>query len=471
MTSLPDVIEFRCQRCGRCCKWGGPSLSATKNDIKRWRKEGRKGIDKTIEFAYKTVPYYHKVFDKTGIKPQDIKDVDDLEKIPILTKDVIRKNKVDLISRARNIVSVRLTSGTTGSRLPIYVSREERLARELWARLMSKTMKKDERKRVVLNIVFRRGMVSTAFPMPFLMITIPYILDDPNRLIFLLDELFRKHPLGGEEEKVSVLVLPLPWIIKNITYDLKSRNIDPGKLGIELVLCSGGHITQALRKFVEKKWKAKLIGGYSMAEVCGNAVECYLNPSIYHFDISMIPEVLDIHSKERLSHNQEGALVLTTLYPFQQAMPLIRYWTNDTAELSNEPCECGFWGYSIKKFIGRAEYCIDISNILPFVKKRRIFSYVDVLEVLDNIPELDSRKLRIENIQFDDKSITIKISVELVRHIDLERSNQIVEEIQYGLQEAYKEWNELFREGKIKFHIELLPPFYVMRTRGGYFYI
>lgn len=48
--SLPDLICFICHRCGKCCDWGGPSLSATKNDIKRWKKEGREDILRYVEF-------------------------------------------------------------------------------------------------------------------------------------------------------------------------------------------------------------------------------------------------------------------------------------------------------------------------------------------------------------------------------------------------------------------------------------
>ena len=62
--SLPELMGFKCLRCGRCCLWGGPTLSATRNDIKRWRRGKRHDILKYVDFLYvRTCPKCKKAFE------------------------------------------------------------------------------------------------------------------------------------------------------------------------------------------------------------------------------------------------------------------------------------------------------------------------------------------------------------------------------------------------------------------------
>lgn len=439
---------------------------ASAQDVKLARDEiQRRLLRQTTKFSYETIPYYRKLFNNIGLKPGDIRNESDLIKIPILRKDDIKRNLADLISRTVNVVSMKRTSGTTDYPLPIYLSSEEIRARELLNMIVLRLA--GQERRLFLRIEFLRGVMAQTPKTPFFMINIPYMLDDPYRVVFLMDELLREHSIFDKDDKISVMSLPVPWVIEQITDDLEKIKVDPKKLGIKLIACSGGSVTRHLREFVKEKWNAEIIGGYSMAEVCGNAVECPLS-SMHHFDLTVIPEVLDFDSGERVSYGEEGILTLTTLYPFQQAMPLLRYWTDDIVMLTDDECECGFNGISIKKLIGRKEYCIDLRKVLAGHIKPKFLSYLDVLEVVDDIPETNPRQIKIKHLSRAGKCI-IKISVVLNHEITKARATEISERIKQHIKKVYREWVEFFDDDKIKISVELLRSFYVIRSRGGFF--
>lgn len=439
----------------------------SEKDIKEAKSEiQRRLLKQTIKFAYETIPYYSKLYRKNGLTPDNVNDLNDLSKLPILTKQDVQQNLPEMLSRKVNIISMKLTSGTDtmGIQSPVYISAEEIRSRESMLSLMSKLG--GQPSKLCLRLVFRRGAMSQTPKTQHFMITWPYILDDPNRIVLVMDELLREHPIYGKKCKVTTLILPVPWVIKDITYELQKINVNPKEFGIKEILCSGGHVTRHLREFVRQIWGAEIYNAWSMVEVCGSAVECNLH-SMYHFDLTMIPEVLDPDSKEPVGYGEEGVLTLTTLYPFQQAMPLIRYWTNDLVILSNEACPCGFKGISIKKYIGRKEYCPDLRGILPSYVKRKFFSYIDFLEVIEAIPEV-SNLMKITS-HYDSSSLTIKISVVLRRNLTREKTYEITKTIEERLMETYNEWRAYFENGKIKILVELLPSFYMFRTVGGFF--
>ena len=88
-------------------------------------------LSKLLNHAYENVPYYRRVFDKRSLKPKDIKNFDDLKKLPYLTKDDVRKNLKDLI--ARNILKEDMkyvtTGGTSGEPLGFYIERKTNIIR------------------------------------------------------------------------------------------------------------------------------------------------------------------------------------------------------------------------------------------------------------------------------------------------------------------------------------------------------
>ena len=88
-------------------------------------------------------------------------------------------------------------------------------------------------------------------------------------------------------------------------------------------------------------WGATFFSAYSCTEVRGEAIECPLDPTIYHPSPCMIAEVLDLRTMQPVGDGGVGEVALTGLYPFQSCMPMIRYRPGDLAQLFRRPCKCG----------------------------------------------------------------------------------------------------------------------------------
>jgi len=123
-----------------------------------------------------------------------------------------------------------------------------------------------------------------------------------------------------------------------------------------------------------------------MTEMAGAHARCLLT-GWYHFDLFAIAEFVHPVTERAVAAGEEGVAVLTSLYPFQQAQPLLRYWTGDVFTVREGECPCGFAGTS-GFFRGRLSECIDVSDVIPAGFGPRLVGPADVLEVLHRFPQL-----------------------------------------------------------------------------------
>jgi phenylacetate-coenzyme A ligase PaaK-like adenylate-forming protein len=123
-----------------------------------------------------------------------------------------------------------------------------------------------------------------------------------------------------------------------------------------------------------------------MAEVVGSHRRCPYTGR-YDFDFMAFAEFLHPETKEPVAEGEEGVLVLTSLHPFQQAQPLVRYWTGDVFTRHAPPPEAGAVPAS-GTFRGRAHECIAAGDVVRGGMRPRLLGSADVLEVLQAVPEL-----------------------------------------------------------------------------------
>ena len=418
-------------------------------------------IRQTIEHAYSRIPYYNYLFKDLNIDLSNLErsnSIEYLKKIPILTKDMLVSQTKDFVNPYVHIVSIKNTSGTTlyGEQLGIYISQEELKAIHSYNYLEYEALRQTtEDLEITLRITVRRQGVSP-IP-PNLVIVVPYLLEDTNRIVSIMTELRRNHYIPNcIHNRVSIINLPTPWIGRLITKELIERNYDLKSLKIKAITSSGGHASQSLRKYIKELWNADFYSSYNMAEVCGSATECQYHNG-YHFDIKIYPTAFEPFTKKIVPYGEEGVLVLTTLYPFQQANPLLNYWTNDIVVLTDNECKCGYKGITISKFIGRVEYCKYFGDLLDKTAKKKWFSYIDVLEVIDEIPELifDRARFKIE-YKKTTNNYEIIIKVCLACEISKERENEIRDFLISGIEKRYLEWKNLFSSKEICINIDFI---------------
>jgi len=303
-------------------------------------------LKKMIDHAYKNVHYYTTLFNKIRLAPNDIKNIDDLKKIPILEKQIIREHRDEFI--AKNIPKRKLipyaTGGTTGSPLTLYVTKDaiqynfacgetrtkywagvkygDRLATFLGKLIVPPCTQKPPFWRY--NKAYNQILFSS-FHMNEQ--NLDYYIEEFNR--------FKPEILQGY---VSTVYIFAKYILN---HHIKVSSPTA-------ILLSSETLFDWQRKEIEKAFGSKIYNGYSLAEFVVFISECE-NGSLH-----MSPEYGITEFKKILNEKNKYEIIGTTL--FNYAMPLIRYKTGDIVTLSDEKkCPCGRQLPMVESIEGRSD--------------------------------------------------------------------------------------------------------------------
>lgn len=311
-------------------------------------------LRKIVKHAYDSVPLYRKKFDAVGIKPEQIKTIEDLSKIPCVTKNEIRQNVNDAVSKYYKIDSLRVlsTSGSTGEPLRVLISKEEdgfRKAKHLRANYNCGHKPFDRWLTVTSPSHFgevgpfqkRLNFYSPKFVSVFW---------DTNEQLSTIEN-YKPAVLDGYS---SSLVLLAREVKKTRTLKKNPR-----------IIFGGAELTdETSRKTIEETFKAPFYDQYATIEFERMAWQCPAREG-YHIDAdTMILQFIDSHGDE-VSSGESGQIICTSL--FNYAMPFIRYVVGDVGVYSDEQCSCGRTLPLMNKIEGR-------SDALLFLPRGRILS-------------------------------------------------------------------------------------------------
>ncbi|MGS2724294.1 phenylacetate--CoA ligase family protein [Porticoccus sp. GXU_MW_L64] len=296
-----------------------------------------KMLSRIIKHAYQTVPYYNKLFKDNKLQPDDIKSLEDLPKIPVLTKDIIKKNFNELWSRdfhRKSLVDGH-TSGTTGTPLEVLYDKRmmgmtyaamdrqyrwagvnfnrfgDRIATLRGNIIVPLSQKKPPYWR--LNAVHNQLYLSNFHLSPE---TLPHYLKKLNR--------FKPKVIDGYPSSLYVLA----------KYMLNQNETLP----IDAILTSSETLYDFQRCAIEKAFSCKVFDYYGHAERVIFAGECEYHSGHHIFPEYGIAEIVD-RDNFPVGPGEEGMMIGTTLQNF--GMPLIRYVTNDRTGIKVEDCACG----------------------------------------------------------------------------------------------------------------------------------
>jgi len=291
-------------------------------------------LRKLVKHAYQTVPYYQEVFKKNKLVPNDIQSLDDLYKIPILTKDDIKQNFKQLLSAEvpRRLVRLGHTSGTTGSPLQVAYDINTCVAHHAadwrqknWAGLEYGQPYASLQGRLIVPLsqkkppFWRKNYINNQLFLSSFHLTeanLPYYFEKLEK-----DKI---QYLEGYPSNIYILALYLNKI--NAIFPLKA------------ILTSSETLFAFQRQVIEKAFNCKIFDFYGMAERVVFATECDQHQG-HHLNLDYgITEFLD-NDNQPVSCGELGHIVATSLHNF--AMPLLRYKTNDSCALMHDSCSCG----------------------------------------------------------------------------------------------------------------------------------
>jgi phenylacetate-CoA ligase len=293
------------------------------------RKMQTKKLRAIVEHAYRNVPFYRRKFDSARVKPNDIRTIEDLTKIPISTKSEIRSASLSEVVAGnidlRKCVK-RTTSGSTGAPLTVFVdSKAADFEDAVWTRTyLENGLKLQDRMLVIHDPRSRRVSKSIGLIQHFGIMRRKYvsIFEDVEQKSRLIEE-YKPQSIKGYASSLAILA------------DFgrqKSAHVHP-----RLIFSGAELLDNQTRKFISSFFEAEVFDNYACNEFSLLAWECREHMG-YHMNVdSVIMEFVD--DGQPVSPGERGEIVCTGLA--NCAMPFIRYRLDDVGVPGREPCSCG----------------------------------------------------------------------------------------------------------------------------------
>ena len=323
------------------------------------RKLQDEKLVKQVKHVYEHVACYREKMDAAGVKPEDIHGVEDLHKLPFLTKDDLRDNYPFglLAVPKKDCVRIQSTSGTTGRRVvAFYTQHDVDLWEECCARaLVAAGATNDD----VCQISYGYGLFTGG---PGLnggshklgCLTLPMSSGNTDRQIqFMMD-------LG------ATVLCCTPSYAAYIGESLKERGIAPEDNPLKAGIFGAEPWTEEMRQGIEKSLGIKAYDIYGLTEISGPGVsfECAEQQGMHINEDHFIAEIINPETGEVLPEGTKGELVFTCLD--KEAFPLLRYRTRDICVLSRKKCSCGRTFIRMTKPMGRSDDMMIIRGVNVF---------------------------------------------------------------------------------------------------------
>jgi phenylacetate-CoA ligase len=309
-------------------------------------------LNRLLDHAYKNVPYYTKVFDEREIKPQDIKNLSDLKKLPNLTKDIVRNNLEDLVAKNydRKKLKYDTSGGTTAMPMGFYVDSKLGNAREcafisiLWDRAGYSA------KKINRNVIIRGNMPKNGL--------YQYKGRDLILSSFKMTEENMQHYIELIQAFKPDFIQAYPSSIHLLSRYILRNNISLSIHKLKYILCSSENLYEDQRPDIEKAFGVRVYNFYGHSEHACIAGGCEQS-SYFHIQSEYgYTEIINECGQDVCCEDEVGEIVATGFNNY--AMPFIRYKTGDLVVNSNQKCNCGRNYRLIKNIEGRKqEFLVD----------------------------------------------------------------------------------------------------------------
>ena len=314
---------------------------------------------KQVKHVYENVPYYRDLMDKKGVKPEDIKGIDDLHKLPFLTKADLRDAyPYGLLAKPlKDCVRIQSTSGTTGRRVvAFYTQNDINLWEDCCARAITAVGGTNED---VCQVAYGYGLFTGG---PGLnggshkvgCLTLPLSSGNTERQIQFMMDLN------------ATILCCTPSYAAYIGESLKEMGYTPENIPLKAGIFGAEPWTEEMRQGIEKSLGIKAYDIYGLTETSGPGVafECSEQSGMHVNEDHFYAEIINPETGEVLPEGEKGELVFTSLD--KEAFPLLRYRTRDICVLSRKKCSCGRTLVKMAKPMGRTDDMLIIRGVNVF---------------------------------------------------------------------------------------------------------
>jgi phenylacetate-CoA ligase len=329
---------------------------ASREQLTAWQNER---LCKQVKNVWDNVPYYRKKMEEKGLTPDDIKGIDDLHKLPFLSKEDLRiAYPYGLMARPlKDCVRIQSTSGTTGKRVvAFYTQHDIDLWEECCARAITAAGGTDED---VCQVSYGYGLFTGG---PGLnggshkvgCLTIPTSSGNTQRQIMFINDLS------------ATILCCTPSYAAYLGETMKEMGMSPEDIPLKAGIFGAEAWSEEMRRDIEATLGIKAYDIYGLTELSGPGVsfECSAQNGMHINEDHFIAEIIDPDTGEVLPKGSVGELVFTSIT--KEAFPLLRYRTKDICQLNYEPCPCGRTHVRMRKPMGRSDDMLIIRGVNVF---------------------------------------------------------------------------------------------------------
>jgi phenylacetate-CoA ligase len=327
-----------------------------------------------VRRVYERVPFYRQAFDRVGVRPEDIRTLDDIRRLPWTRKTDLRDHyPFGLFAVPRDqVIRLHASSGTTGKPTVVGYTRADL---SVWAEVCARCLAAGGgRPGDVFHNAYGYGLFTGGLGMHYGaelmgMTVVPVSGGNTERQLLLIQDFQPR------------VIACTPSYMLTLAEAALARGLDLRRLSLRYAVLGAEPWTEEMRGHIERLLPVRAVNIYGLSEVIGPGVsnECVEAQHGSHiFEDHFLVEVLDPASGEPLPAGTPGELTFTTLT--KEALPVLRYRSGDLASLDPAPCSCGRTHVRMSLVIGRADDMLIIRGINVFPSQ--------VESVVGQFPEL-----------------------------------------------------------------------------------
>lgn len=310
--------------------------------------------------VYDQVPYYQNAFKERGMHPDDIKTLNDLQKLPLTDKETLRVNyPFDMfVLPMKQVKEIHASSGTTGR--PTVVAYSERDIK-IWSEVMERSIRAagGNEEDIVQNAygygLFTGGLGVHYGALQLGATVVPVSAGGSMRQLKLMQDF-----------QTTILTCTPSYAIF-LAEIADSHGIDPRSTSLRIGLHGAEPWSEGMRKEIEDLWDIKAYDIYGLSEIIGPGVasECVGQDGLHIWADHFLPEILNPETGKPVPEGEDGMLVITTLT--KEATPFLRYATKDIVSITYEKCPyCGRTLPRISRVKGRTDDMLIIRGVNVF---------------------------------------------------------------------------------------------------------
>jgi len=336
--------------------WYEASECANRDGLEKLQLERLKGL---IERVYRQVPFYRKRFEEAGLRPEDIRSLEDLPKIPFTTKADLRESyPFGLFAVPMDeIIRIHASTGTTGKPTVVGYTRKDI---ETWAEVMARTLVSAGAHRGdIVQVAYGYGLFTGGLGAHYGAerigaAVVPVSTGNTKRQITLLQD------FG------TTVLCSTPSYALYLAEAAAERGVQVRDLPLRVGVFGAEPWTENLRREIEKKLHVSALDIYGLSEIIGPGVaaECEAKDGLHIMEDHFLPEIIDPDTGEPLGEDRTGELVITTLT--KEGIPLLRYRVRDITRITRARCPCGRTTARMERVTGRSDDMLIIRGVNVF---------------------------------------------------------------------------------------------------------